>query len=435
MLATVEKQDGHLDRAEAVLRRAFEARPVGVLAFELADNLIAQDKKIDGKDGAADLIARLRAAGLGDTLVRFLEAEILFRQKDKLTEAIAELESARAVLGAAPELIQRINLMLAECHRRLGHDEQRLEALRRAAEGEQGADEARLVLTRELAQSGRLDQAISVLSPLAMTGRNPEWRLELVRLLLQRAIRLPRDRRNWAEVEGYLREAEKALPGSPEPVVLLRIDVLAAQGRLDAARSILAQALAREPGNLAYRLVLARLTQQQGKGGEALAIIDQAEKDLGQSPRIAQARLDYWGRQGGDAARAAVAKLAAARAQVPVADRPAFLDQLGAAAMRLGRPDQARQYWRELAALQPENLQVRLGLFDLAIQAGDRDEPARLVDEIRKIEGEPGSNWRFVRAALLLDRRGGVPPKAWRKRAGWSPRSPSTGRAGGSAPP
>ena len=103
-----------------------------------------------------------------------------------------------------------------------------------------------------------------------------------------------------------------------------------------------------------------------------------------------------------------MAKLAAAREQVPAADRPAFLDRLGAVAIRLGELDLARQYWRELADSQPDNLRVRLGLFDLAVMAGDRDEPTRLVEEIRKIEGDEGTNWRFAQAALLIDqvRRG-----------------------------
>jgi tetratricopeptide (TPR) repeat protein len=405
-LARLETREGHLDRAEAVLRRSYEAKPIIGLAFELADVLILRGK-VEGKDGAAALMNRLRAAGVGDTLVRFLDVEVLFQGK-KWTEAIAELETVRAVLGSAPELTLRINLMLAECHRRLGADEQRLEVLRRAAEDRRGAETARIELVRALAQSGQLDQAISTLSPLAIAGTNPEWRLDLVRLLLQKTLRQPRHRRDWPEVERLLSDAEKAMPATAEPVVLLRLDILAAQDRLDKARTLLARSLEKEPSNPAYRLALARLTQRQGRDDEALRIIDQAEKDLGPSLRITMTRLDYWGRRGGDAARVAVAKLALARGRVPVADRPLFLDRLGTVAMQLGRPDLTRQYWREVADLQPENVTVRLGLLDLALMAGDRDEPARLVEAIRKIEGEAGTNWRFARAALLLEqsRRG-----------------------------
>ena len=68
------------------MRRAFEARPSLELAFELAHNLILQDK-VEGKDQADDYIAKLRNAGLGDTYVAYLEASVLF-QRQKWPEAI-----------------------------------------------------------------------------------------------------------------------------------------------------------------------------------------------------------------------------------------------------------------------------------------------------------------------------------------------------------
>ncbi len=400
-LARLETRTGHLDRAEAVLRRSFEARPVSGLAFELADTLILAGK-IEGKDGAEALIDQLRRAGLGETLVRFLDAEVLFQRK-KWSEAIAGLQTARAVLGASPELVLRINLMIAECHGQIGSDEQRLEALRRAAEGKEGAESARLELVWALEQSGRLDQAIEALSPLAIGGTNPGWRIDLVRLLLRKAIRQPRESRNWPEIERRLDEAEKAASATSEPVVLLRLDVLAAQDQFDEARTLLSKSLAREPRNLAYRLAMARLDQLQHRDDEALRILDQTEMDLGPGLQIDLARLDYWGARGGKSAMAALTNLSEKRAAIPPADRPLVLGRLESVAVQLGQLNLARQYGRELADLQPENIGVLLRLFDLAVMAGDRDEPGRLVDGIRKIEGEDGINWRFARAALLID--------------------------------
>ena len=238
---------------------------------------------------------------------------------------------------------------------------------------------------------------------MAMASGHPEWRLDRVRLLLQKTVRQPRDRRNWPEVEHYLREAEKVLPQDAESVALLRLDILAAQNRLEEVRSLLTQLLAKQPRNLRYRLAMGRLAQRQNRSDEALQIIDQAEKDLGPGPQIDLARLDYWGQRGGAAAVALVAKLAIKRGDVPAADRTALLDRLESVSIQLGQLNLARQYGRELADLQPDNIGARLRLFDLAVMAGDRDEPARLVEEIRKIEGDEGINWRFARTALLLD--------------------------------
>jgi tetratricopeptide (TPR) repeat protein/predicted TPR repeat methyltransferase len=405
-LASLEGREGHLDRAEEILRRADQARPSLDLAFARADNLIRQGK-ITSKDQADDTMTRLRKAGLGETLVRYLEAEILVRQQH-WGEAIPQLEIARAILRADHRLTAGLNLMLAECYSRRGSAEQRLDALQQAAAGDEAPDSARIEFARALARSGQLDKALTILAPLA--ERQPELRLDLVRLLIQKTIRQPRDRQDWPDVERQLRAAEQAPPQARavEPLTLLRADMLAAQDNLEAARSLLAAAQAKEPRNLRYRLVLARLTQRAGRGAEALRIIDQAETDLGPSLDVQLARLDYWGLEGGKAARAALAKLAATRQQVPAADRPALLERLGSVAIRLRELNQARQYGRELADLQPEDLRIRLTLFDLAREAGDHDGAAALVREIRAVEGEAGTFGQFAQATFLIDqvRRG-----------------------------
>ena len=399
-LAQLETRDGHLDRAESVLRQADQANPSLDMAFELAETLIAQNK-IDGKDQAAGYIARLRDAGLGETLVRYLEAQILYQRK-QWAEAIPQIEAARTVLRSVPRLAAPLNLMLVECYSRVGADEQRLDALRQAAEGDRALESTRIEFGRALARAGKLDEAVAVLSPLA--ERKPEIRLDLVSILIQKASRAPRDPRTWQDVERHLREAEKALPQSVEPLTLLKVDMLAARDRLEDARSLLASAQAKDPRNLQYRLALARLTQRQGKGPSALQILDQAEQDLGPSLGIQLARLDYWGVQGGEAAKAAVAKLAETRQQIPAADRPAYLDRLALTEIRLRELALARQHWRELASLQPDNFRVRLSLFDLAVEAGDQDAASDLVSEIRKIEVDKGTSWRFAQAALLIDK-------------------------------
>ncbi|HKM54863.1 MAG TPA: tetratricopeptide repeat protein, partial [Isosphaeraceae bacterium] len=403
-LARLEVRENHPDRAEAVLRQAYRVNPSLDLALELANTLIIQDK-VDGKDQAGEYIALLRSAGLGDTYVRYLEARILF-QRQQWAEAIRPIEDARNALNFDPRLVAQLNLMLAECYGRVGAVEQRLSALRQVAEGERSPDVVRIELTQALGQAGKLDQAIAMLLPLA--DRRPELRLDLVRLLIQKTSRQPADQRNWQEVERALVQAEKALPRETEKLVLLHIDLLVAQDRLADALSLLSSAQAKDPRNLRYRLVLARVKQRQGDSAAALRILEQAEKDLGPSLDLQLARLDHWGFEGGDAAKAAVAKLAETPQQFADADRAPFLDGLAAVEVRLGEPALARRYWRELAALRPANVEVRAALLDLALQAGDHADELDLVAKIRAIEGENGTLWRFGQASCILDqvRRG-----------------------------
>ncbi len=403
-LARLETRERHADRGEAILRQAFEANPTSAVAFELAENLILQDK-VDGKNQAADFMAVLRSAGLGDTLVGYLEAEILLRRQ-RWSEAIPCIKTARAVSSALPELCVKLDRMLAECFGQLGHDEERLDILRSLAKSDRSLESDQIALAQAMARSGDLNRAIAILSPLA--DRRPELRLNLVGLLIQKTSRRPRSAQDWREVETCLREAEKMLPQAVESLTLLRVDLLAAQHRLDDAGSLLSSVLARDSRNLAYRLALARLTQRQGKTSTALQILDRAEEDLGPSLDIQLARLDYWGLEGGVAAKAAVAKLAGNRREIRAALLPAFVDRLAAVELRLGEPAVARVHLRELAELRPASVPVLMSLFDVALQTGDSAGALEVVTKLRAIEGDEGTLWRFVRASYLLDeaRRG-----------------------------
>jgi tetratricopeptide (TPR) repeat protein len=403
-LASLEIRENHLEQAEATLRRGYQANPSLGMAFELAEILILQSK-IDGNDQATDTITRLRKAGLSDTYLGYLEARILFQQK-KWAEAIPRLEMAKTVLRSDPRLMPRLELMLAECYGRMGLDERRLDALRNACEGDGGPEPARIELAQALARSGKLEQAIGILLPLI--ERKPEIRLEHVRILIRKASREPGRLGTWEQVEGQLRQAEKALPRSVEPLTLIRGEVLTAQNRLDDSRSLLNAALAKETRVLSYRLALARLAQRQGRGAEALQILDQAEKDLGPGLAIQLARLSYWDSDRGDAAKAAVATLAETGRKLPAADRPIFLDALARIEGHLGELAPARVHCRELAALQPGNVQILLDLFDLAMKAADHDDALEIVAKVRAIEGDRGTLWRFGQASYLLDqaRRG-----------------------------
>jgi tetratricopeptide (TPR) repeat protein len=403
-LARLETREQHPEQGEAVLRQAFQAHPSLTLAFELAEILILQDK-IEGKEQAVDYLTLLRNAGLGGTLVPYLEAEILVRRQ-RWSEAIPTIKMARAVLSNDQRLTVKLDLMLAECFGRLGSDDQRLDALRSAVGADPNLESARIDLARAMARSGNLERAIAILSPLV--DRRPELRLDLARLLIEKASRQTGGRPDWKAAEGSLREAEKALPQAIESLTLLRVDLLAGQHRLDDARSLLSSVLARDPRNLRLRLTLARLTQRQDRGPAALQILDRIEEDLGPSLETQLARLDFWGLQGGVAARDAVAKLAEKRRQIRPADLPVFLDRLAAVEIRLGQPHLARDHLRELVDLRPASIQVLMSLFDVALQTADYAGARELVSRIRTIEGEEGTLWRFARASYMLDeaRRG-----------------------------
>jgi len=397
--AGLDLAENRPDRAEAILRQGITAVPSNFdLKVRLTEALISQEK-VDGDDGAIAWIDRLRKLGWDDGHVAYLDARVAM-VKEQWSRAISKFDSARSLLASDQATIDRINLMLWECYGKTGQEEQQSAALKRAADGETLAKVARPLLAETMERSGRLDEAVSL--HLKCVDTRPQSRVDLVRLLIRKNARLPKGQQRWDEVERRLLEAEKANPKAVEDLALLSADLLAAQGRVEEARTLLSTAQATNPMNLKCRVALARLAEIEKKDAEALKVLDQAEKDLGPSLAIFLARLDHWVQQGGPEAKTAVAKLAETRNQIPAADLPRVLDELAKAEGRLGEPTLARQYAREQSSLQPDNLEVLLGRFNLALAANDAAEALELVRMIREREGDQGTNWRFAQAAYLI---------------------------------
>ena len=266
MSAGFDLAENHPDRAEAILRQGIAAVPSNVeLKILLTEALISQEK-VDGEEGAASWIERLRKLGLADGYAYYLEARVAM-VKQQWPQAISKFDLARSLLAADPAIVSRINLMLAECHSRTGESEKRVAALKRAASGETTAAVAGPLLAQTMESEGRLDEAIrdaygAAGNPTRVAARSgpaadPEDSPRAARpasLAASRA-RAPR--------------GGKGSPRASRELTLLRAELLAAEGRRDEAQQTLEAAVRREPGQVSYRAALARLILGQPQDGMA----------------------------------------------------------------------------------------------------------------------------------------------------------------------
>lgn len=428
-LANLELEERNPDRAETLLRAAYERKASPLVAYQLA-GLLIQKGKIESEGGAESYLTTLQGNGLlGETLANLLRPRLTMRL-ERWTEAIGQIESVQATVRSIPSLNARVsadlNMLLAECYRRTNRTEQRIAALQSSVDAAAGAAGPRVLLAQELARSdapGDSDRALRILRSL--TEKRPELEIDIARLMLRRILFQPREKRDWPAFEAQLKKAEEAAarlndrPELGQDLTLLRVDMLLVRNQAEDARKLLQDARSKNSRNVRYVSALATLAMRQGdKDGEALKILDQAEKELGPSPELRRARLVYWSEKGGPEAKAEVERMAALRERVPAEERPALLDELAQAELRLGQPEKARRFWEELAALQPANLQVLLALADVSLDMGDIEECKKLTERIRDLEnprharttaGETaaeetlkGANWRFVKAAYLI---------------------------------
>src|SRR5262249_18462027 len=141
---------------------------------------------------------------------------------------------------------------------------------------------------------------------------------------------------------------------------------------------------------------------QHQKGATPLAILDEAEKKLGDRVELRLARAGYWAQQGGKEAVPALDQIARGADKFSLQDQGRLLRGLAVAYARSGASALAEALWRELARRHPDDLGLQTILFDLALQAGDTETVKRVVAKLENIEGADGILWRYAKATALI---------------------------------
>lgn len=400
-LARLELLAGRRAEAIARLRQGLEALPGHAeLVWYLADVLLQSGETQE----AANQIAQLRSAEYPSGLVGYLEGRLLLAQ-ERWLEAAHVLEIVRPLVGRFLEVALPTDLMLGQSYEQMGDVDRQFAAYRRAALLAPLSVPACLGLGNALTAMGQLDEALDVYRRIAR--HSPRARVLIVHLLVQRNLRLPPARRDWQEVEQALLEAEKAVPEAVE-LVLVKVEVLLARNALDEARVILEQARRKYPRRVEPWLTQADLLQAQGQGNAVLSLLEEATRQLGDRPELRLAAVQFWTRQGGPQARDWLNELSDGLEAYRSGPRRRLLTSLAEAFVRVGDLARARQLRSQLVELAPFDLNNRLALFDLALQAGDGPRMKQLLADLRQVEGPDGSLWRYSRLRhLLWQARGG----------------------------
>ena len=396
-LAEIEARSGRPDEAIARLRQGLEAAPGdrGLLR-ELAKLLIAEGRELEE---AGKVLDQLRAAGHPAPLVGYLECCRKCRQGDWLG-ASRGFEQLRPDFASSPEVGKRVDYWLAKCYGRLGKPEQQLAACRRAVVADPVWVPARVELVGALLSAGRLDEALEEQRKIIKLDRASAlgW-VQLARLLLWKNGRLAASERDWGEAEKAVEQAARALPDSPV-LPILQAEILVAQGRVREAERRLEEAREQKKDQVVYWLAQADLAQRQGAWERAGRLLDEARQKLGDSVPLRLARAQYLARRGGSDAARRLRELAEKSEQFSEADRLRLWGGLTAMSLRAGDLEQAGRLGHQIAKQEPDNLKVRLLLFELAFAAKDDSGMQRALKEIEQVEGK-GPFWLYGEAVRL----------------------------------
>jgi pentatricopeptide repeat protein len=396
-LARLEWECGRPREAIACLRQGLRVLPDQPdLLLSLAEILIRQGELAK----AAVLTTRLRQAKCPPAYLAFLESCVHIRKQD-WARAVRRLEAVTQAPGLADALAGRACQYLGHCYQQLGATDRQLEAYRQAVARSPASVTGRLGLGAALLGLGRCDEAVGVFRRLAQLANAPQavW-TSLARALFQRNLGLSPVQRDWQQVEQALDRADQ-FPSQAVPATILRAEVLVARERPGAARELLEKARARKPRQVALWAALAELAAQGNRPDQAAAIWPAAYLHIGDRAELRQAQVRFLARHHGKDAAPALAKLEQGLEKFSAEEQICLVHTLAEAYLHLGRAGDVARLCRRISRKQPSDLRSRVLVLEAALHTGNDETIRAVVADLRRLEGEDGTWWRYGEAARL----------------------------------
>jgi tetratricopeptide (TPR) repeat protein len=381
--AELEFHAGRIKEARECLSRGLKRWPGREdLLWSQAALLIEAGKLAEAR-AAVDQLHRTQ---LPRPRVDYLEATLAVKQ-EQWREGRELLEGVRPQLLDFPELLNQIDLLLAQCYENLGDHDAALAACRRTLATDSLSLPTRLGVVRALTHLGRHDEALGEYQQIMQLPHPPAagW-VVLAGLMIDRTLHKPAAERRWTEIEQVLTRAGSANPGAVEVAILLA-EVALQQKKFNEGRAILETAQGRHADQSAVWIARAELAQRTGQSKQAREILDAAVARLGARVdlRLARARVLL---RTGNPAEQVLAEVTRGLEKFAGPDHVQLLNGLAEDCYQSGNTREASRLWTQVAELQPSDLAIRLRLFDLARQEGDEPMMQRLIKDIQSVEGQ-----------------------------------------------
>lgn len=403
-LASLEIREGKLDAAINILKKAADEMPADIfIRWNLSEVFVQADRL----DEASDQVKKLRELGFLRELGDSIEAHILYRQH-KWSQAAKALNDVAPLILTRPGLSDQaktIYILLAQCHEHLGNLDQQLDAYRKAVAINSANTalntQARTGLAASFVALNRGDQAIDEFEKLSRTpGSSPGIYVGMIQQMIAKNRRLPSEQRDWRAITEMIDKVEQANPNQVEAKII-RVELLIARDQIEAARELLEKTRDQFPETPSIWIALAILANRQGRIAEVPIILDQATKKIGDVADLRVAKLRYWASVAGAEGKAAIDELSRGLEKFPDDVRHRIMASVGVSYAQVGESKAAAKIWSDLAQQEPDNLEPKLVLFDLAAREGDEAVMRRQIDELHKVEGDEGSYWRYGEARLF----------------------------------
>lgn len=394
-MAGLEIFQGRRNEALSYLRRGLEKPPTDP---EYLARLATMLMDVGEVDKAQDLLVPLTDRGEGP-LAESFRARILAIKGDWGKARI--LLETNAPLIRNSQWAKKAYLLLAECQEILRNPDGEMKAFRQVLTLDPTTIQAQVGLASLQAKFGKRDDAIErykkVLPQVPAVG------IQLANLLIMKNQTVPKEERQWGEVEEVLDNLPSAVKGTALAQVA-RATLLEAKDKSKEAVRLLDEERLRRPKELPVWMALAALYYRQGKLDSAFKTLDEAEKSehAGKRPELMLSRIVFTLKQDNAQARKSLQNLEPYLEAYKAEEKLNLVRGLAEAYQKLGDKEAALRCWRRVAERRGNDLTVRLQLLDAAFASQDAGEMQRLLNEIKPLEGEGGPLWNYGEAARLV---------------------------------
>ena len=404
-LADVAVRRGQPEEALEPLREALERQPEHPAVLLSLANVQLLSKRLD--DAEATIRGLVKRSERTNPAVGMLEARLLVARQQWLA-AVKKLDTLRPLVAESSGPKRQIDLLLAECHARLGQTDEQLAASQRVLSRDSGSRSARVSAAAALAATGRLEKALAEYEAIAkeigpdeLLRQRQVWQ-PLLRLRGVHQLRLPPHDRDWSQVVQLLDELDRAQAAPAAQLAALRYDHLVVAGDSAAAASLLASAIKAHGDDPQLWERHVNATLQLESLAAALKQWEKMPAAVVDDPRLLVLRARLASRAPEDEANGILQGLESKAATLPAEESGRLLAAI--AAIRLGRGDQAgaERVWQTILQSKPDDLQAHFALFELACEQRDLAKATRAADEVGRLCGPDSANGRAATAAKLL---------------------------------
>lgn len=376
LLAQTKVQQDDLDQALAIADKGIErsdpraAVPLVIYKISL---LLAQD---DVPSAKKEIEVLSKTKGLDpsrlEPLVAYQRARVKYQQK-KWQEAAKELNQVRPQLLGFPSEQAQAGALLGQAYEKLGSYDLALQAYEVVLNQRPGFEPAE-------AGKRRMERRIR-------PGESTEG-FNLGRFTKEMLAR-PEEQQDWEQLDQAIAKAAEQNGISDANVALMRAQVFLERKKFPEAKELIQEAAKSEPDNLNVKIAAIRLVAQDPSRGidQAMNLLDRTEQEYGDSLQTRVLRSELISTQGGEDVVPKLQALTDGLEQWSDNNKAQLYSSLGLTFQRLNKGAEALEYWKKSAELMPNNLPVRMHLFELALQLRDEAATDEAQEKILQLVG------------------------------------------------